>query len=819
MPRRPKAAQPASQSVYLTEPTEEELLAQLEQATNDDLNFNTPTTNASNAPANSSNEQTPAARTKRKYTKNSGIYARPQEYDDDGNPIAPGYEYAALSLTGPRRRPDKEPTPPPSLDPHGRPWLYPKKTRQGEGSNLKPFASEIKQWIEEGQSSRMIAEILIARGVETSDRHVAKQRLKMGFRQRAKRKLTDEAIANMRKAKQSVAKPLPTKGDVSVRRVRIRDMRQAEITRLTKEGLSAEEIAENLSLRGINMRSGAPTVKRLQKQWGLVEGDNTNLLSIRTHARHEATRRQREQLTNVAQELGITDVDDWVTKKMEEPQMMDARRRFAYELMGDAKPAIALAGIEAAVARSRRARDKRQFLAKLAQAGGDQADRGNSTSEQPSATPSDSPSGAPQAIDTSDGEDESSTDSEDGQNDEDEDREIANGDEEDENEENDNEENEYEDEEEGMEEATEVTSNQVQQAPEPMEVDAPNPAPQQPAPAPFHAGGQNDSAIHWTNSNMPVPPQALQHNPFRPPQYSQPQDLHLSVGVRVVQPPSQGTANGQIPLPGGFSQAKLAPAPTRPVQNRTRPGFVNIAPRPEKLPTPPPAPPPPASAPKPAASRRSNAIQSRPSKRSLNNIPPPTVKRNPPPVSHLDSPPSESITPSQYWQPKRGQADFMAQHYGLFPFKTPSPKQHTYTTTSGLIITMGFEYLAAPPTPDAQMIMVPNAYIPPELQPQVPPRPQLNAWGKAPKYPPIVVPSVPVPAMAIPTDEAEKHKGDQKILEKIQKLSDECIKMMSARANNQLLEHSLTGLPPSRFDIKNAKKRLKEAADALVATD
>lgn len=796
MPRRPKAAQPPAQSVYLTDPTEEELLAQLEQATNDELNFNTPNANAS------SNEQTPTVRTKRKYTKNSGIYARPQEVDEDGNPIVPGYEYAALSLTGPRRKPEKEPTPPPSLDPHGRPWLYPKKTRQGEGSNLAPFASEIKQWIEDGQSSRMIAETLIARGVETSDRHVAKQRLKMGFRQRAKRKLTEEAIANMRKAKQSVAKPLPTKGDVSVRRVRIRDMRQAEITRLTKEGLSAEEIAENLSLRGINMRSGAPTVIRLQKQWGLIEGGN-DLQSIRTNARHESTRRQKEQLSNVAQELGITDVDDWVRKKMQEPEMMDARRRFAYELMGDAKPAIALAGIEAAVARSRRARDKRQFLSKLAQGGGNQAVGGSIMPGQPSTTPSESQSGGPQAIDISDEEGESDTDSEDEENDEDEDKDMADSEEENEIE-NENE----EEEEEGGEEGTDTTSNQVQQASESMEVDTPNPLPRQPALAPSHADGQNDSAMQSTNANVPGPPQTIQHNPFHSTQYSQPQNL----GFRAVEPSPQGTVNGQPLVSGGFSQARLAPAPGNPVQNRKQSGFVNIAPRPENPPPPPPAP-------KPAAFPRSNATRSRTSKQSLSSTQPLPVKRDPPPVSHLDPPASESVAPSHYWQPKRGQADYMAQHYSLFPFKTPSPKQHTYTTTAGLVITMGFEYLAAPPTPDAQMIMVPNAYIPPEMQPQVPPRPQLNAWGKAPKYPPVVVPSVPVPAMAIPAEEAEKHKGDQKILEKIQKLSEECIKMMSARANNQLLENSLTGLPPSKFDIQNAKKRLKDAADALFAAD
>lgn len=742
MPRRRKAAQPPppEKPVGLTEPTEEELLAQLEQATHNDdvVDFG-----HSHQPAPSADGHDPhtPVRAKRKYIKNSGTYARPQEFDENGNPILPGYEYAALSLTGPRRQPPKQPTPPPSLDPNGQPWLYPKKTRQGEGSNLAPFADEIKQWSQDGQTSRMIADKLIARGVETGPAHVSKQRLKMGVRQRARRKLTAEAIANMRKAKQSIAKPLPTSGDVSVRRVRIRDMRQAEITRLTKEGLSAQEIADNLSARGINMRSGAPTVIRLQKQWGLIEGGR-DLQSVRTSARHESTRRQKEQLTNAARELGIPDIDDWVKRKMEEPEMMDARRRFAYELMGDAKPAIAQAGVEAAVARARRAHDKRQFLQKLAQAGNAQATAGN-----PSLTPSASLSESPTAIDMTGQEGELDHD---GETEDDDDEDEDEGDVEEEDEDGD---------EEGQEEATDATPSRAQQPPEPMEVDTPNPPGTEQAAhldAPFQVDGQNDYAAQMTNIQ-------------------------------------------QVPA-AGFSQARLAPPPA----DTTQGTLVNIAPRPA----------PPTQV---ATFPRAPSARWRTADQNLQPIQPMPEKRNPPPVSHLDAPASESVAPSHYWQPSRGQADFMAQHYSLFPFHTPSTKQHTYTTVCGLVITMGFEYLPAPPTPDAQMIMVPNAYIPPELQPHTPAPPQLNGWGKAPKYPPVMVPTVPVPAMAIPTEEAEKHKNDQKILENIHKLSEECAKMMEARANRQLLPNSLTGLPPSRYDIQNAKKRLKEAADALFA--
>lgn len=775
MPRRRKTA--PVKSIELNEPTEEELLAQLEQATHDDNNNDNdnhldfddnsdlPSTTTPTAPGNAQN---PPKRTKRKYNKNSGQYARPQEYDENGNPILPGFEYASLSLVGPRRPPvEKEPTPPPSLDPNGRPWLYPKKTRQGEGSNLAPFYDEIKRWIQQGQSSRIIAENLIARGVETTDRHVAKQRLKMGFRQRARRKLTDEAIENMRKAKQSVAKPLPTKGDVSVRRVRIREMRQAEITRMTREGMSAAEISDNLSARGINMRSGAPTVLRLQKQWGLLAPDN-NVSSRRAHARQEATRRQKEQLSNMAQELGIQDIDEWVKTKMQEPNMRDARLRFAYELMGDAQPAIARAGIEAAIKRSRRAQDKRHFLKMQEAAGSNSPQNSATTPGQPSASQSG-------PVEISDQEDESDNATDDGEL-----------------EENDDDEDEEDD---GEEEQAE-TSRPPPQTGEPMEVDAPRQLPQQPGALPVN--GFPTQAVPG-NFNA-TSSQHLGFNACRDPSSNEP-------------PHSQETAEG-------YSQARLARPPPNATQEQGPASFASIAPRPTQprllAPGPPPhehlhlalVPPPDQPVP----------IQQQPG-----SPPPPAGQLMPaadpglPHVHHTDPTMSE-IEASPYVQPTQEHADYMAQQYNLFPYRTRSKKQHTYATMAGAIITVGFEYLPKPPRPGAPMMIIPKVNIPAELQSQQQEAslPQKGSF-RTPKYPPVVGPSIPVPAVVIPAEEAERHKRDQKILEDIQKKTDECLKLVSARANNQLLENSLTGLPPSRYDIQNAKKLLKEAANALFA--
>lgn len=71
-----------------------------------------------------------------------------------------------------------------ALDPNGRPWLYPKTRRKWEGSNLEQFKEEITERTKDGQGCKAIAEVLIAKGVDTSARAVARQRMKWGLRQR-----------------------------------------------------------------------------------------------------------------------------------------------------------------------------------------------------------------------------------------------------------------------------------------------------------------------------------------------------------------------------------------------------------------------------------------------------------------------------------------------------------------------------------------------------------------------------------------------------------------------------------------------------------
>lgn len=125
---------------------------------------------------------------------------------------------------------------------------------------------------------------------------------------------------------------------VPVKRVRIRVMRKAEITRMTKEGMSAAQIAENLIARGVTLARGAATVERLRTVWGLTEDTQRSVNNIRATARNQALKTQQTQFVNIAKELGIENIDEWVKSKMDEEVAQDARREYAYKLMGDARP-------------------------------------------------------------------------------------------------------------------------------------------------------------------------------------------------------------------------------------------------------------------------------------------------------------------------------------------------------------------------------------------------------------------------------------------------------------------------------------------------
>ncbi|KUI55054.1 hypothetical protein VP1G_02349 [Cytospora mali] len=129
-------------------------------------------------------------------------------------------------------------------------WVYPHKKGIGTGSNLENFKADIEARTQRGENCKAIAEALNAMGVQTSDRAVSRVRIKWGMRKRAQRKVKTPPPG-------SEAARLSAKSKVQA-------LRKSELIRMTKAGLSAEEIYENLTKRGMELKKGVATVLRLQ---------------------------------------------------------------------------------------------------------------------------------------------------------------------------------------------------------------------------------------------------------------------------------------------------------------------------------------------------------------------------------------------------------------------------------------------------------------------------------------------------------------------------------------------------------------------------
>lgn len=125
-----------------------------------------------------------------------------QAVDGARNPIAPGGQYTSLRKIT-RRLPDDPEGVLDGVDTTnadlswtaredgddinpstGEPWLFPKKRGRKVGSNLEDFKDEIEDRTKNGQGCKAISEALVAKGVDTSSRAVARQRMKWGLRQR-----------------------------------------------------------------------------------------------------------------------------------------------------------------------------------------------------------------------------------------------------------------------------------------------------------------------------------------------------------------------------------------------------------------------------------------------------------------------------------------------------------------------------------------------------------------------------------------------------------------------------------------------------------
>lgn len=599
--------------------------------------------------------------------------------------------------------------------------------------------------------------------------------------------MTEQGIANIRKAHAEQAKRVTTSVRVPGKRDRIQAMRKAEILRMTNEGMSAAQIAENLQARGVELGRGAATVERLRTIWGLLPESERNIENIRQSYRGQAHKLQKDQFESIATELGIQDVKAWVKSKMNEESALEARREYAYKLMGHLRPRPVDPKTMKGIVKhwkSTMARNDTENHPAASQ--GVEVPDQRVTSAQPE-TPSGShgPLGlgvADDPIDLSDDDDDmDSEDDEDCEGDDDQaapaedvksqlsplDRKVdLSG-----------------------SHSSQASSANASRHPPPqttaMDIDHPldgRRRSQATLPHPPVPNGTTDPNLpggliypqYWTGTNMqerPPGPYGLgQHQPAHaaPSRQQQPPaqlDNAPPVSSAPFEPPSQGWVEPQIVGP---STQMLGPSTTGPRR----------------------------IAPKPAA-------------------PGPIVQ---PFVTRLP----HAITPP-------GEAEMMAK-FGLYPFATFRRPPQKYLTPSGLVITEGYEYLPCAPgfpgfpgsMPDYLSgggAVLPQTSTQPD-QPanthQLPPDVIIVGGAAAPPRPS----SIPAPTIVIPIppEEAERHRASHDAIEKHHKAALECMAYLAARADGRPLRDSLTGLPPSLKDVEGAKGRLKEAAEAMLAS-
>ncbi|KAK2596553.1 hypothetical protein N8I77_013438 [Diaporthe amygdali] len=678
----------------------------------------------------------------------------------------------------------------------GQPWLFPKRRGRREGSNLEDFRQEIEERTKNGQGCKAISDALVEKGVDTSVRAVARQRMKWGLRQRAPRRMTEQGIANIRKAHLEQAKRMANKDPVPVKRVRIRVMRKAEIIRMTNEGMSPAQIAENLQARGVKLKRGAATVERLRTVWGLVPDSQRNTNNLRQFCRNQALRLQKAQFENIAIELGIEDVKAWVKSKMDEDVAQDARREHGYKLMGHLRPN------HVHVDRSAPDKEGTSTIKAMGDTTKSNAEsEGVDTLDQLAASASSRASSGPGAahnpIELSD--DEAELDSEG-------------------------------DEDAGDDQEAPATALKPQFSSLAMELDHPEPVLSQSGPAvdlinqSLHLPGAGSVPVF-------VDPQANQATLVQPSFSIVTTDPSFTAGMCYPQYWPQ--TNMQEVQPGSDANGQEQPShpvvPQQP-QQQTPAEDYNAAPLTPGSFQPP----------------SQGLLEPRAPVQPPVSIPGSTTHRliapKPPQVVVQPSSGHSSIAPrlSPVITPP-GEAELMAK-YGLYPFATFKRPPQKYLTPSGLITTEGYEYLPCargfpglsgsmsdsvgsggpPPPPQQQQLqgspqptLLPQNYIPPQQSSNsqhLPP----GVIMVPPPAPPKIS-KIPAPPLVIPLEEAERHRASHSAVDLYHKAALECMEYLAARADARPVANSLTGMPPSLKDVEDAKGRLKEAAGAMLA--
>lgn len=115
-------------------------------------------------------------------------------------------------------------------------------------------------------------------------------------------------------------------------------LRKIEITRMTQEGMTAEQIYENLTARGMELKKGVATVLRLQSAWKLTHDEKRWVENFRHQCHKQAKAQQIQEFRDIAKDLEIEDFGVWLEAQVNEQSARVARHELALKLMGEHAP-------------------------------------------------------------------------------------------------------------------------------------------------------------------------------------------------------------------------------------------------------------------------------------------------------------------------------------------------------------------------------------------------------------------------------------------------------------------------------------------------
>lgn len=156
------------------------------------------------------------------------------------------------------------------------------KAKADKSKPTEQYRREIEARTALGESCAQIAAALQAQGVNISSTTISRRRLEWGLNKNVPHK-----AHGARKSKTQLDRSIGRAAGASARRV--------EIETRTRNGQSAEQIADALLAQGWKLERGASTVMRLQTVWGLVPRD-PDRPKARSQSRASAPRVKQPEL-------------------------------------------------------------------------------------------------------------------------------------------------------------------------------------------------------------------------------------------------------------------------------------------------------------------------------------------------------------------------------------------------------------------------------------------------------------------------------------------------------------------------------------------